>query len=75
MTHPNDRGLVIEALSRLSSEQRAVILQSFYMRWTTTQIAADLNITDGTVKSTLRDALREFAQHVSRCERAWGVPE
>lgn len=61
-----DRRLIIDALSRLSAGQRALILRTFYMRWTTTQIAADLNITDSMVKSRLRDALQALAQSVGR---------
>jgi RNA polymerase sigma factor (sigma-70 family) len=70
LTRPDDRRLIIDALSRLSAGQRAVILRSFYMGWTTTQIAADLNITDNIVKSRLRDALQTLARSVGRSERA-----
>ena len=66
----DDRRLIIEALSRLSAGQRAVILRSFYMGWTTMQIAADLNITDSIVKSRLRDALQTLARRVGCGERA-----
>jgi DNA-directed RNA polymerase specialized sigma24 family protein len=34
------------------------VLRCFYCGWTTGQAAADLEITDGTVKSRLHDALR-----------------
>jgi RNA polymerase sigma-70 factor (ECF subfamily) len=64
--HPDHRRLIIDALSRLSPGQRAVILRSFYLKWTTTEIAADLNIADSIVKSRLRDALQALAQSVSQ---------
>lgn len=70
LTPRDDRRLIIEALSRLSAGQRAVILRSFYMGWTTMQIAADVNITDSMVKSRLRDALHTLARSVGRGERA-----
>lgn len=72
----DDRRLIIDTLSRLSAGQRAVILRSFYMGWTTTQIAADLNITDSAVKSSQHDALRALGQRVSTREKnELGAPE
>ena len=53
-----DRMLVGEALAQLSPDQRAVLRRSYYLGWTTTQIAADLDIAEGTVKSRLHYALR-----------------
>jgi RNA polymerase sigma-70 factor (ECF subfamily) len=69
LTPPDDRRLIIDALTRLSATQRAVILRSFYMRWTTAQIAADLKIADITAKSRLHDALRALARGVGTGER------
>jgi RNA polymerase sigma factor (sigma-70 family) len=70
LARPDDRRLILDALSRLSAGQRAVILRSFYMGWTTTQIAADLNITDNIVKSRLRDAVQTLARSAGRSARA-----
>lgn len=53
-----DRLLIGEAMAQLSTEHRAVVRRSYYLRWTTGQIAADLGIAEGTVKSRLHYALR-----------------
>jgi RNA polymerase sigma-70 factor, ECF subfamily len=53
-----DRLLISEAMAQLSTKHRAVVQRSYYLRWTTAQIAADLGIAEGTVKSTLHYALR-----------------
>lgn len=53
-----DRMLVGEALAQLSPDHRAVLRRSYYLGRTTTQIAADLDIAEGTVKSRLHYALR-----------------
>ena len=53
-----DRLLIGEAMAQLSIEHRAVVRRSYYLRWTTAQIAADLGIAEGTVKSKLHYALR-----------------
>ena len=50
--------LLIGALAQLSAEHRAVIERSYYRGWTTAQIAADLDIAEGTVKSRLHYAVR-----------------
>ena len=52
------RLLLADALARLSAEHLAVVRRSYYHGWTATQIAADLDIADGTVKSRLHYALR-----------------
>jgi RNA polymerase sigma-70 factor, ECF subfamily len=49
---------VADALGQLSAEHAAVIRRSYYLGCTTTQIAVDLDIAEGTVKSTLHFALR-----------------
>jgi RNA polymerase sigma-70 factor (ECF subfamily) len=53
-----NRMLVGDALAQLSPDHRAVIRRSYYLGWTTTQIADDLGIAEGTVKSRLHYALR-----------------
>jgi RNA polymerase sigma-70 factor, ECF subfamily len=53
-----DRLLIGDALARLTPEHRAVVRRSYFQGWTTAQIAADLRISDGTVKSRLHYALR-----------------
>lgn len=53
-----DRMLITEAMAALSPEHRAVVDRSYYRGWTTTQIAADLGIAEGTVKSRLHYAVR-----------------
>jgi RNA polymerase sigma-70 factor (ECF subfamily) len=45
-------------LTQLSLEHRAVVRRSYYLGWTTAQIADDLQIPEGTVKSRLHYALR-----------------
>ena len=53
-----DRMLLTGALAQLSPDHRAVIRRSYYQGWTTAQIAADLDIAEGTVKSRLHYAVR-----------------
>jgi RNA polymerase sigma-70 factor, ECF subfamily len=53
-----NRMLVGDALAQLSPDHRAVIRRSYYLGWTTTQIADDLGIAEGTVKSRLHYAVR-----------------
>ena len=53
-----DRLLIGDAMAQLSPEHRAVIRRSYYQGWTTAQIAADLDIAEGTVKSRLHYAVR-----------------
>ncbi len=53
-----DRLLIAEAMAQLSAEHRAVIERSYYRGWTTAQIANDLKIAEGTVKSRLHYAVR-----------------
>jgi DNA-directed RNA polymerase specialized sigma24 family protein len=53
-----DRLLIGEALARLSAAHRAAIRRSSYLRWTTAQIAQDLHIPEGTVKSRVHSAVR-----------------
>ncbi|GAB3006098.1 sigma-70 family RNA polymerase sigma factor [Mycobacterium bourgelatii] len=53
-----DRLLIADAIAQLSAEHRAVIIRSYYRGWTTAQIATDLEIAEGTVKSRLHYAVR-----------------
>lgn len=53
-----DRLLIGDAIAQLSADHRAVIRRSYYLGWTTAQIAADLQIAEGTVKSRLHYAVR-----------------
>ena len=53
-----DRLLLGDAMAQLSADHRAVIRRSYYLGWTTGQIAADLQIAEGTVKSRLHYAVR-----------------
>jgi RNA polymerase sigma-70 factor, ECF subfamily len=53
-----DRLLIGDALSQLSPEHRAVVRRSYYLGWTTAQIAEDLQIAEGTVKSRMHYAVR-----------------
>jgi RNA polymerase sigma-70 factor, ECF subfamily len=53
-----DRMLIGDAMAQLSAEHRAVIRRSYYLGWTTAQIAEDLQIAEGTVKSRLHYAVR-----------------
>ena len=53
-----DRILLSSAIGQLSEEHRAVLRRAYYQGWTTGQIAADLQIPEGTVKSRLHYAVR-----------------
>jgi RNA polymerase sigma-70 factor (ECF subfamily) len=53
-----DRMMLGEAISQLSDDHRAVIRRAYYQGWTTAQIAADLQIAEGTVKSRLHYGVR-----------------
>jgi RNA polymerase sigma-70 factor (ECF subfamily) len=53
-----DRLLIADAMAQMSVDHRAVIERSYYRGWTTVQIADDLDIAEGTVKSRLHYAVR-----------------
>jgi RNA polymerase sigma-70 factor, ECF subfamily len=57
-----NRAVVGDAMAQLSADHRAVVGRSYYLGWTTAQIAADLGIAEGTVKSRLHYALRALRQ-------------
>jgi RNA polymerase sigma-70 factor (ECF subfamily) len=52
-----DRLLIADTMTHLSPEDRAVVHRSAYLGWTIAQIADDLQIPEGTVKSRLHYAL------------------
>jgi RNA polymerase sigma-70 factor (ECF subfamily) len=52
-----DRLLIADALTHLSPEHHAVVRRSYYLGWTIAQIADDLQIPEGTVKSRLHYGL------------------
>lgn len=53
-----DQMLIADAMAQLSAEHKAVIERAYYRGWTTGQIAIDLGIAEGTVKSRLHYAVR-----------------
>ena len=53
-----DRLLIDDAMAQLSPDHRAVVRRSYYLGWTTAQVADDLGIAEGTVKSRLHYAMR-----------------
>jgi RNA polymerase sigma-70 factor (ECF subfamily) len=55
-----DRMLLSSALAQLSPDHRTVIRRSYYEGWSTAQIAADLEIPEGTVRSRLHYAVRSL---------------
>jgi RNA polymerase sigma-70 factor (ECF subfamily) len=57
-----NRALIGDAMAQLSADHREVVGRSYYLGWTTAQIAAELGIAEGTVKSRLHYALRSLRQ-------------
>ncbi len=57
-----NRALVGDAMAQLSADHQALVRRSYYQGWNTAQIAADLGIAEGTVKSRLHYALRALRQ-------------
>lgn len=55
---PPDRQLIRAAVTQLPAAHRAVIRLSYYLGWTTAQIAAELETTESIVRSRLHYALR-----------------
>lgn len=60
------RLLITDALAQLSAEHREVISRSYYLGWTTAQIADDLDIAERFVKSRLHFALRALQLTLER---------
>ena len=52
------RPLIADALGQLSAEHCALIGRSYYLGWTTAEIADDLRIAEWSVKSRLHVAVR-----------------
>jgi RNA polymerase sigma-70 factor (ECF subfamily) len=67
-----DRLLLSDALTRLSPAHRAVIQRSYYQGCSTAQIATDLGIAEGTVRSRLHYAVR--ALRLALEEMGYGNP-
>jgi hypothetical protein len=71
-----NRDLLLSALGRLTTDQRAVIVRSYYRAHTTAQIAADLHIDECTVKTRLHYGMRALllAFHECGVRPSWGYP-
>ncbi|TSD99277.1 sigma-70 family RNA polymerase sigma factor [Skermania sp. ID1734] len=55
-----DSWLIADALATLSADHREVIIRGYYGGMSTQQIAAELDIPDGTVKSRMHYAIRSL---------------
>jgi len=66
LTAARVRLAITDALAQLSAEHREVISRSYYLGWTTAQIADDLHITEWFVKSRLHLALRALRLALER---------
>jgi RNA polymerase sigma-70 factor (ECF subfamily) len=64
-----NRMLLSSALAALSADHRTVIRRSYHDGWTTAQIAADLQVPEGTVRSRLHYAMHalRLALHAMGC--------
>jgi RNA polymerase sigma-70 factor, ECF subfamily len=56
-----DRLLLGDALAQLPADHRVMVRRAYYEHCTAAQIAADLHIAEGVVKSRLHDALRALS--------------
>jgi RNA polymerase sigma-70 factor, ECF subfamily len=61
---PQDWWVVLEAMAHLCPQHRAVILRSYYLGWTTPQIATDMQTTEGVVHCRLHVALRALKAEI-----------
>jgi RNA polymerase sigma-70 factor, ECF subfamily len=61
---PQDWWVVLEAMAHLCPPHRAVIFRSFYLGWTTSQIAIDMQTTEGVVHCRLHVALRALKAEI-----------
>jgi RNA polymerase sigma-70 factor, ECF subfamily len=68
MDAATNRLLIGDALARLTPEHREVIRRAYFLGCTTAQIATDLGIADGTVKSRLHYALRALRLALSEMD-------
>ena len=57
-----DRDLVLRALARLTDRERTVVALRFYLDMPEAQVAAELGLRPGTVKSTTARALTKLRQ-------------
>ena len=55
---------VTQALSRLSTDHRAVVVGRFYLDWSEAEVATALGIPTGTAKSRLSRALEQLEHHL-----------
>jgi DNA-directed RNA polymerase specialized sigma24 family protein len=69
------RLLIADALGQLSAEDRALIGRSYYLGWTTAQIADDLHIAEWFVKSRLHVALQAVQRALVLAGRDLGVQD
>ncbi len=53
-----DRTAIRNAMAKLSNPHRAMIYRAYYLKRTTTQIAAELHTSEEIVRSNLHDAMR-----------------
>jgi hypothetical protein len=60
------RLVITDALAQLPAEHREVINRSYYLGWTTAQIAEDLHVTEWFVKSGMHSALRALRLTLER---------
>jgi RNA polymerase sigma-70 factor (ECF subfamily) len=65
-----DRMMVRHALAQLSDHHRAVLWRSHYLGWPLAQIAEDLRIAEGTVKSRLHYALQALRRTLQETANA-----
>jgi DNA-directed RNA polymerase specialized sigma24 family protein len=63
------RSLIADAMWQLPFEHRAVIERAYYQGWTIARIAADLKMTEATVKSRLHDGLHALRLTFPRIKR------
>jgi Sigma-70, region 4 len=66
------RLLIADALGQLSADHRALIGRSYYLGWTTVQIADDLHIAERFAKSRLHVALRALQRTLEPAARCAG---
>src|ERR1700758_801820 len=59
-----DRQVVLEAMAHLSPQLRAAIFRSYYLGWTISQIATDMQTTEGVVHCRLHVALRALQAEI-----------
>lgn len=63
-SNPEADDAVIEAMSQLSTDHRAVVVARYYLDWAEADIAAALELPAGTVKSRLSRALDQLERRL-----------